>query len=295
MPYLPIDNETSKLKYEDSGGEGQPIVLIHGFACDQTMWDRQKEHLTSQGRRVITYDMRGFGESSTPTGSYSHHEDLHKLLSKLGIKDAHLVGFSFGGQVALDYVETYLEGNKDAKLTLIASSLDGFKPKHPEESPFSRWAELIRTGQKDTVIQEIKDHKSISDLKDKDPETYENICRMIDRYGNDVVDNEGIMERPGLWHLLNRDPRRSLDSATFEDRLRGIACPTEVIVGKNDLEENIERAEFLAETIPNAVFTEIEGNGHFFNREGSAILNSHLHEMPTLNEGQEQNRGIDTK
>lgn len=102
MPYLTVDKENLEdvhIYYEDHGA-GKPIVLIHGWPLSGRSWEKQVTALLSAGHRVITYDRRGFGQSSQPSFGYDYDtlaSDLHKLLAKLELEEAVLVGFSMGG------------------------------------------------------------------------------------------------------------------------------------------------------------------------------------------------------
>ena len=102
MPYVSVGQENSgsiDLYYEDHGS-GKPVVLIHGWPLSGRSWEKQVPALLDAGYRVITYDRRGFGDSSKPTSGYNYDtfaEDLHKLITKLDLRDAALVGFSMGG------------------------------------------------------------------------------------------------------------------------------------------------------------------------------------------------------
>ena len=83
MSYITVGKENSsdiELYYEDHGS-GQPIVLIHGYPLSGASWEKQVPALLDAGYRVITYDRRGFGKSSQPTGGYNYDtfaEDLHQ-------------------------------------------------------------------------------------------------------------------------------------------------------------------------------------------------------------------------
>src|SRR5512146_1886744 len=102
MPYVPVGKESSgniDLYYEDHGS-GKPVVLIHGWPLSGASWEKQVTVLINAGHRVITYDRRGFGNSSKPISGYDYEtlaEDLNKLMTKLDLHDAALVGFSMGG------------------------------------------------------------------------------------------------------------------------------------------------------------------------------------------------------
>jgi non-heme chloroperoxidase len=106
MPYIEVGTENSapiELYYEDHGS-GRPVVLIHGYPLDGQSWEKQQRALLTAGRRVITYDRRGFGRSSKPTTGYdldTFAGDLKTLLDALELTEVTLVGFSMGtGEVA---------------------------------------------------------------------------------------------------------------------------------------------------------------------------------------------------
>lgn len=86
----------------ESAGEGPPVVLLHGGMLDLNMWNEQFSWLAGLGYRVIRYDARGHGRSSTVAGDYANHDDLHALLTRLDVPCATLVGLSLGARTALD-------------------------------------------------------------------------------------------------------------------------------------------------------------------------------------------------
>jgi non-heme chloroperoxidase len=106
MPFITVDQENSgpiQLYYEDQGA-GQPIILIHGWPLNGASWEKQTLALLNAGYRVITYDRRGFGQSSKPAVGYNYDtftNDLHQIITQLDLQDFSLVGFSMGtGEVA---------------------------------------------------------------------------------------------------------------------------------------------------------------------------------------------------
>ena len=112
MPYIKAGQENSgsiDLYYEDHGS-GQPIVLIHGYPLSGRAWDKQVPVLIDDGRRVITYDRRGFGKSSQPTTGYEYDTfaaDLNALLETLDLRDVILVGHSMGTGEVTRYLGSY--------------------------------------------------------------------------------------------------------------------------------------------------------------------------------------------
>ena len=101
---LPIE-----LHYTDHG-QGQPVVLIHGWALSSRAWEAQLPALVEAGYRVITYDRRGFGLSSQPWHGYEYETftaDLAALIDHLDLTDAILIGFSMGGGEVVRYLSGF--------------------------------------------------------------------------------------------------------------------------------------------------------------------------------------------
>ena len=85
--------------YFEDHGSGQPVVLIHGYPLNGQSWERQEPVLLEAGYRVVSYDRRGFGQSSKPTIGYDYDTlaaDLSVLIDHLDLTDVNLVGFSMG-------------------------------------------------------------------------------------------------------------------------------------------------------------------------------------------------------
>src|SRR3982074_514458 len=92
------NNTDIEIYYEDHG-TGAPVVLIHGYPLNGASWEKQVPVLLEAGYRVITYDRRGFGNSSQPTVGYDYDTfaaDLKALIDKLDLHETVLAGFSMG-------------------------------------------------------------------------------------------------------------------------------------------------------------------------------------------------------
>jgi non-heme chloroperoxidase len=114
----PID-----LYYEDHGS-GSPVVLIHGWPLSGASWEKQTNALLAAGHRVITYDRRGFGRSSKPGVGYNYDtfaSDLDKVMRKLDLKKAALVGFSMGSGEVTRYLGKY--GTKRVRKAVLIGTL----------------------------------------------------------------------------------------------------------------------------------------------------------------------------
>ena len=156
MPYVTVGTENSgpiQLYYEDHGS-GAPVVLIHGYPLSGRAWDRQLPSLLDAGRRVITYDRRGFGKSSQPATGYDYDTfaaDLNVLMDTLDLHDAVLVGHSMGTGEVTRYIGKYRPG-RVAKGVLI-SPIPPFlmqAPDNPEGLPATLFDGFVQAATQDT-------------------------------------------------------------------------------------------------------------------------------------------------
>src|SRR5271166_1117853 len=115
MPFITVGKENTadiNLYYEDHRS-GPAVVLLSGWPLDSRSWEPQTHALLAAGHRVISYDRRGFGQSSRPADGYNFDTlagDLDKLLTELDLRDATLIGFSLGTGEVARYIGTYGTG-----------------------------------------------------------------------------------------------------------------------------------------------------------------------------------------
>ncbi|MCE7898378.1 MAG: hypothetical protein DPW11_04045 [bacterium] len=240
---------TTNLNYQ-VGGQGTPVIFVHGFSLDSRMWQPQFEHFTKT-HQVITYDMRGFGKSPLPESPYSHVEDLHNLINELKIQKVHLVGLSLGGEVAIDYTLTYPE--TILSLTLADTSLGGY-------SSTVNWRVYAKEQGIEQAKQNWLNHSVFSSVKDKSV-VFESLKKLVTDYSG--------------WHWLNDDPRTKLNPSAI-DRLGEIRVPTQIILGELDLAYYHDIAKILVERIPSAQLHKIANSGHMVNFEQSVVFNDLL-------------------
>ncbi len=103
------DGADHNLHVRDSGGDGRPVVLIHGWPLSGESWSEQIPALKDADYRVVVYDRRGFGKSD-PGDSYDYDalaDDLDNVLSDLDLNDVTLVGFSMGGGEVARYASRH--------------------------------------------------------------------------------------------------------------------------------------------------------------------------------------------
>ncbi|MET4099717.1 non-heme chloroperoxidase [Agrococcus sp. UYP10] len=116
-----------RLHIEDSGGDGRPVVLIHGWPLSAESWDEQTDALVAAGYRVVSYDRRGFGRSEQPETGYDYDTlaaDLDSVLTDLDLDDVTLVGFSMGGGEVARYVSAY--GQDRVRSVVFAAAVPPF-------------------------------------------------------------------------------------------------------------------------------------------------------------------------
>jgi pimeloyl-ACP methyl ester carboxylesterase len=102
---LTVRRGSVRLAARTAGTRGRHLVLLHGLASSQRIWDFVVPSL-ARSFRVTTYDQRGHGESSKPASGYSFEEvtaDLGAVLRAIGAKDPVLVGHSYGANVIIDF------------------------------------------------------------------------------------------------------------------------------------------------------------------------------------------------
>ena len=156
MPTVIAGRENSadiKIHYEDHG-VGQPVVLIHGYPLSGRAWDKQVPALLEAGYRVITYDRRGFGQSSQPVTGYDYDTfaaDLAALLEHLDLHDAVLVGHSMGTGEITRYLASY--GSARAAKGVLVSPIPPFllqMPDNPDGVPISVFDGFAQAAAADT-------------------------------------------------------------------------------------------------------------------------------------------------
>lgn len=126
MPYVKVatQNDQPVNLYYEVQGNGKPVVLIHGWPLSGRAWESQLFALVEAGYQVITYDRRGFGQSSKPWEGYDYDtlaQDLKALMDELDLQDATIVGFSMGGGEVARYLGQF--GSKRVSKAVLASAV----------------------------------------------------------------------------------------------------------------------------------------------------------------------------
>ena len=228
MPYISVGQENSgniDLYYEDHG-TGKPVILVHGWPLSGRSWEKQVPILLYAGYRVITYDRRGFGDSSKPVSGYDYDtfaSDLQKLVTKLDLRDAALVGFSMGGGEVARYLGTY--GAERVSKAVFISAIPPFLLK-TNDNP---------TGLDGGVFDGIK--KAI--LADRPAFLSQFLSNFynVDVLGGKLISDQAVQLS---WNIASgASPKGTLDCVSawltdFRNDLAKIDLPTLVIHGDAD-------------------------------------------------------------
>jgi pimeloyl-ACP methyl ester carboxylesterase len=148
------ENSTPIELYYEDHGSGSPVVLIHGWPLNGASWEKQISALLDAGHRVITYDRRGFGDSSRPATGYDYDTfaaDLKSLLDELDLHDVTLVGHSMGTGEVTRYLSKY--GSDRIARGVLVSPIPPFllqTDDNPEGLPGSLFDSFVQTAKADT-------------------------------------------------------------------------------------------------------------------------------------------------
>lgn len=258
MGYVTVGTENStdiELYYEDHGS-GQPVVLIHGYPLDGSSWEKQTAVLLEAGKRVITYDRRGFGKSDRPTSGHDYDTyaaDLSALVSALDLQDAVLVGFSMGSGEVISYISRY--GTHRVSKAVFIGALQPFMLK-TDDNPSGGLTQEAVDGMLDTIKADR--YAFFTGFLQNFYNTDENLGTRI---SEEALRNS--------WQLAaNMSPYTSVwaVSTWFHDwraDIDKIDVPTLILHGTGDLNVPIDiTSRVLAKMLPNATYIEIEGAPH---------------------------------
>jgi len=230
-------------------GDGEPVVLIPGFAAGRWIWFKQTADL-SRHFRVIVFDPRGVSASDKPEGSQSIGllaDDVAHLLQTIGVESAHIVGASFGGFVAQEFALKY--PSMTQKLVLCCTSFGG--PNHvvPALETLAALASTKGLNSEDRMRANL--------LLAFTPEYVQTQVTEVDR----IVHLRATNEVPEHVYLSQLQAAMSFNA---ESRVERIASPTLVLSGDADVIVPVQNSRNLATKIPGAQLRIIDGGSHTF-------------------------------
>lgn len=248
-----LDFNGGRLAYE-TAGSGPALVFLHGFALDLRMWDAQFARFAAT-HRVVRYDLRGFGRSSLPAGTYDHCADLAALLDHLGIERALLVGLSLGANIALRFAAEHPA--RAAGVVLASSGLVGHA--WQEERPPDAARALGKAEGVEAARAFWGGHRLFSSL-DAYPQAKASVQQQLADYSG--------------WHW--REDDRQAPAAAFIDRLERIDAPALVLSGGLDVAGYRDIADVLARRLPDARLVRYDDCGHMLTMERPDAINAEI-------------------
>ena len=243
----------TQIAYSDHG-IGLPVIFLHAFPLNRTMWDGEVAGLLNEQRyRLVSLDWRGFGESDAPAeGEISTMDllagDVVALMDHLGIEQAVLCGLSMGGYVAFACLRHYAQ--RIAGL-ILADTRPVADP--PERQANREEVARIAEEQGSSAIADLQLPRLISDYtREHEPSLETHIRQMINS-----ATQSGIA-------AASRGMARRADASEL---LAGITCPTLVITGRDDDLIPLSETQSYAERIPGAQCAVIPNAGHLSSLE----------------------------
>jgi len=238
-------------------GHGHPILFVHGFPLNHTMWNTQITAFSST-HRVIAPDLRGFGRSEVTPGTVSMDrfaDDLHALLDTLNISEpVTMCGLSMGGYIAWRFIEKYPQRLRS--LILLDTRAAADTPKNAQNR--LTLAERILKEGPEPAKDMLPNLVSPRTAQNR-PEVLEELQEMILSTSPDGIAAalRGMAERPDSTDLLAE-----------------IGIPVLLVVGTDDRLTPPEEMRQLAELIPATDFVEIPEAGHMAPMENPTAVNA---------------------
>jgi pimeloyl-ACP methyl ester carboxylesterase len=243
------------LAFNDQG-TGLPLVFLHAFPLNRTMWMEQETALSSQFR-VITIDLRGHGESDAPLWHYSLDQaadDVRGLLDYLSIRQAVFVGLSMGGYILFAFYRKYAD---DVKGLVLADTKAQADTDEGKQARFDMAQMAYKQGAKAITDIMVPKLLSAATIQGR-PELVQRVRTMIEsnQVSGIAGDLMAMAQRPDSLPLL-----------------RQMTCPVQVIVGELDLPTPPSDARLMTDRIPHAELAIIPRAAHLSNLEEPGLFN----------------------
>jgi len=254
-----IQANNFQMSYNDAGEGEIPIICLHGFPFDKSMWDEQLAYFEST-HRIIACDIRGFGQSTDEVSMLSIEiftDDLRAFMDKLFIKKAIICGLSMGGFIALNAVSRYPERFEALILCDTMCIADSAEVK---SNRFKAVDDIALHGPEkfnEAFIESVFH-----------PNSFEEQPEVVEELRTIVFANKKRIISQGLIALACRAETCSI--------LGEIDMPTLIICGREDEVTPLFQSEFMQKRISGAVLKVIENAGHVSNLEQPKIFNGHI-------------------
>lgn len=245
----------------DDLGSGLPLLFVHAFPLNRTMWAPQVSAMVERCR-CIALDLRGFGETAVrpPFTIDQYADDTVALLDHLHVERAVVVGCSMGGYVAFAMWRRHASRIRALVLADTKATADTDETREKRRSLIA-----AARAKGSTAVANLQIASLIGKTaREKQPDTYDAVHRMIAQTQADGIVGalEAMMARP--------------DSTPT---LASITVPTLIIVGDEDVPTPVKDSRAMHERIPGSQLEIIAGAGHLANMERPAAFNHLLTEF----------------
>jgi pimeloyl-ACP methyl ester carboxylesterase len=237
--------------YAQDVGAGPAVVLIAGFGLSHEVWDGEVRSLAEAGHRVVCVDLRGTGRSDKPLGGYEIARlaaDVGAVFDALNIVGASVVGWSFGGQVALAL--SAAAPAHVGRLVLVCSN--GVRASRSDAFPFGPPAEvlleaLVRGEREDRIGSRYRTIASGFAAPEPDPRVVEYLVRVQ-------------LQMPSWAAVACYESYLTTDLTAV---LPSVQVPLVQILGAEDVVTPLGGARWLGERLADWRLVELEGCGHY--------------------------------
>jgi 3-oxoadipate enol-lactonase len=247
-----------QLAYADAG-LGQPVVLLHGYPFNRSLWNEQASALSSS-YRMITPDLRGLGESDATPGPATMNrmaQDVAALLDHLEISRAVVGGSSMGGYVALAFYKQFPSRVRGLILANTRAQADSEEGKQTRIQQADKALAEGMAGIADSMLPKLLTPETVS----KHPEVVKRVRDMMLKTKPDGAAG-------ALLGMAERDDQTSL--------LSQITCPTLILVGREDSITPVADSEKMHREIAGSRLVVIEKAAHISNLERTDQFNEEL-------------------
>jgi 3-oxoadipate enol-lactonase len=247
-----------QMAYTDTG-VGRPVVLIHGYPFNRSLWNEQVETL-SNSYRVIVPDLRGFGETDASTGTATMNrmaEDVGQLLDHLRISQAVIGGLSMGGYVALAFYKQFPSRVRALVLADTRAQADTEEAKQTRAQQAEKALSEGMAGIADAMLPKLLTPETVS----KRPEVVKRVRDMMLKTKPEGAAAAllGMAEREDQTELLSR-----------------VTLPALILVGAEDAITPVADSEKMRDCIAGSRLVVLENAGHVSNLERTEQFNEAL-------------------
>lgn len=257
MPIVTVND--AELNVFDQG-QGPPILFVHGFPLNHTMWQAQLDAFAGS-HRVIAPDLRGFGASGVSQATLSMErfaDDLDALLNALGVDEPiTYCGLSMGGYVAWEFIRKY--GSRLKALVLCDTRAAADSPEAVDNR--RKMAQLVLENGVEPIAKAMTPKLLSQATLDSQPDVGRRLSEMI------------LSTRP---ETVAAALHAMAERADATEKLGSIGVPTLMVVGSEDILSTVDEMRGMSEAVPGANLVVIDGAGHMSPMEDPQAVNAAL-------------------